>query len=257
MNQITTQKLKHIDQEAQKAIDSTLIMLRNDGLRENTVTQIRFKLQELAANTDVFDPEAVKHYIATAISERTKKQFSDETRNKFAYSADKFYEKQGIQWKKPFYKVEEKTPLIPSTENVTLIIANASKKYATIFTLLAEIGCDGIELSKVAHADIDRQQGIISISGCKGHSSGTYKLKSETAEMLRVYLYQHPEEHPFPKSAGKLDRFFGDDSWGIARFDRQQSAKIYMNKLRLTYERIKKKHLNSKHTQAYVNNIRL
>lgn len=142
----------------------------------------------------------MKNYIATTISDKTKQKFSDETKNKFAYAADKFYEKQGIQWKKPFYKVEEKTPLIPSTENLNLIIANASKKYITIFTILTEIGCDGMELSKVTQADIDRQQGIISIRGCKGHASGTYRLKSNTVEMLRVYLYEHPQEYPFPKS---------------------------------------------------------
>jgi integrase len=175
-------------------------MLTNDGLKKNTVGQIRFKLLELARHTDLFDPEAVKHYIATGISEKTKKPFSDETKNKFAYGADKFYEKQGIQWKKPFYKVEEKTPLIPTTENVELIINNASQKYATIFTILAEIGAEGKELERTSRDDIDTEQGIISIRGCKGHASGSYKLKAKTAEMLRIYLYKNPQKCPFPKS---------------------------------------------------------
>jgi integrase len=175
-------------------------MLTNDGLKENTVRHARWKLQELARNTDIFNPESVKHYIATAISKKTGKPFSDETRNKFAYAVDKFYEKHAIEWKKPFYNVAETIPIIPSKQSVTLIISNASDKYVTIFTLLAEIGCDGMELSNVTQADIDKEQAIISIRGCKGHASGTYKLKPQTAEMLRIYLHEHTQEHPFPKS---------------------------------------------------------
>jgi integrase len=186
--------------ETKKAIDATLTMLINDGQKPNTVRHTRYKLQELAAHVDLFNPEAVKNYIATAISEKTKQPFSDETKNKFAYAADKLYEKQGIQWKKPFYKVEEKTPLIPTTENVELIVNNASQKYATIFTILAETGAEGKELERTSRDDIDTEQGIISIRGCKGHASGSYKLKTKTAEMLRIYLYKNPQKYPFPKS---------------------------------------------------------
>jgi integrase len=175
-------------------------MLTNDGQKPNTVRHTKYKLSELAAHVDLFNPEAVKHYIATAISEKTKQPFSDETKNKFAYAADKFYEKQGIQWKKPFYKVEEKTPIIPTTENVELIVNNASQKYATIFTILAETGAEGKELERTSRDDIDTEQGIISIRGCKGHASGSYKLKTKTAEMLRIYLFKNPQKYPFPKS---------------------------------------------------------
>ena len=175
-------------------------MLTNDGQKPNTTRHTKYKLLELAAHVDIFNPEAVKNYIATAISEKTKQPFSDETKNKFAYAADKFYEKQGIQWKKPFYKVEEKTPIIPTTENVELIVNNASQKYATIFTILAETGAEGKELERTSRDDIDTEQGIISIRGCKGHASGSYKLKTKTAEMLRIYLYKNPQKYPFPKS---------------------------------------------------------
>jgi len=53
-----------------------------------------------------------------------------------------------------------------------------------------------------------------------------------------------------PKSSGKLDGFFGDDSWRIAQFDRELSAKMYMNKLKHLFEQ-------TKNMEAYVDNIRL
>ena len=46
-------------------------MLTNDGQKPNTVRHTKYKLQELAAHIDLFDPEAVKNYVATAISEKT------------------------------------------------------------------------------------------------------------------------------------------------------------------------------------------
>jgi three-Cys-motif partner protein len=58
------------------------------------------------------------------------------------------------------------------------------------------------------------------------------------------------------KSAERLDIFFGDDSWRLARFDRKYSAKIYMENLKTAYERIKKE-VTNRHIKAYVKNIRL
>ena len=70
-----------------------------------------------------------------------------------------------------------------------------------IFTILAEIGAEGKELGKTSISGIDALQGILSIVGTKGHDSGKYKLKQQTADMLREYLTKHQnEEYPFPKS---------------------------------------------------------
>jgi hypothetical protein len=46
-------------------------MLTNDGQKPNTVRHTRYKLQEIAAHVDLFDPEAVKHGLTTATSEKT------------------------------------------------------------------------------------------------------------------------------------------------------------------------------------------
>jgi integrase len=175
-------------------------MLINDGLKTDTVRHTRYKLQELAKEVDIFNLEAVKNYVATATSPKTKKEYSAETKNKFLYAIDKFYERHGIQWKKPYHKVDEKIPLIPTTKDVELIINNASQKYTTIFAILAETGAEGKELEKTSRSQINAEEGIINITGCKGHGSGSYKLKTQTADMLRIYLHKHQEEYPFPKS---------------------------------------------------------
>jgi integrase len=177
-----------------------LIALRNDGRKEKTLKTISFKLKQIASHCNITNPEAVKTYISTATNATTHEPLSDETRNKFAYAYDQYCKRQNIVWKKPYFRVEEKTPLIPTTENVDAIINTATTRYSVIFRILAETGAEGHELENVTQSDIDTEQGLISIRGCKGHASGTYKLKTQTAEMLRTYLHKNPQDHPFPKS---------------------------------------------------------
>jgi hypothetical protein len=139
----------------------------------------------------------VKQYIANSKTKRGKPT-TPETKNKWLFCYANFCKYNGIQWTKPYYKVAENVPLIPTPLDVQAIINNSSTNYATIFTIEAEIGCNPEELRQVTQQHINSEKGEISITGNKGHDSKTYKLKPPTAEMLRNYLAKHPEEHPFP-----------------------------------------------------------
>ena len=193
-------EINFIPRKTEETIINTLITLRGNAISEGVLKAIAQKLRQIARNANIRDPEAVKQYIATAKSQTTNKPLSEGTKNKLLYVYDKYCKVQGIQWQKPYYRDEKKVPLIPSRENVNAIINSATERYAVVFKILAETGAEGHELAKVTRTDIDTEQGIISIKGCKGHASGTYKLKTQTAEMLRIYLHKNPKEHPFPTS---------------------------------------------------------
>jgi integrase len=199
-NNQTDQELKPIAQDADSRIANTLIKCQNDALTPITVKAIEYSLRQLAKHANLLDPEDVKHHIANATNTKTRKSVASETKNRLCYAYDKFCKYNQTQWNKPYYKVEEKAPLIPTRNNVNAIIDNASKRFSTVFTLLAEIGCSPHELENVTQNDIDKQQGIVSIRGTKGHASGNYKLKPHPAEMLRQYLAENQQEHPFPPS---------------------------------------------------------
>jgi integrase len=190
--------LKTIPTKIEETIINTLITLRNNGLNEQTIKNISYKLRQIARECNLSNPNEVKGFISTATNQKTKKPLDNTTKRKFVIAYDNYCKVNQIQWQKPVYKVEEKIPLIPLTQNIDAIISNASTKYAPIFTLLMEIGCAPLELHNVTQHDIDMEQAIIRIRGVKGHASGTYHLKQRTAEMLRIYLHKHPEEHPFP-----------------------------------------------------------
>jgi len=186
--------------EIEKAIDAAQTLAKGDGLKETTVKQLGYQLRRIVTrNVDIFNPEAVRQYIANA-ADKNNKLLEPDTKNKIVFLYNIFCEAHNIQWRRPYYKTEEKIPIIPTRDAVNAIINNASKKYAPIFTILAEIGSDGQELHNVTQKDMNLETGEISIQGCKGHASATYKLKPQIAEMLRIYISKHPEEHPFPNS---------------------------------------------------------
>jgi integrase len=173
--------------------------MKSNGNAESVIQTEAWTLKHLARNTNLLDPEKVKHYIANVTITNTNTPISNSTKNKRVFCYDKFCQYNNIEWTKPKYRVEPKVPLIPTQANVESIINCSSRNYATIFTLLAEIGCSPTELHNTTHKDIDLDKGVISIRGTKGHASGKYKLKKATLEMVRKYLHTHPREHPFPK----------------------------------------------------------
>jgi integrase len=179
-------------------IVNTLIYLKNNAKAENTIKSVNQNLTRISKYADLTQPEEVKTYIANA-TKANGEPLSNSTKSKLVFCYWCLCKAQNIEWEAPRYKWEEGIPIIPTTDNVTKIISASTKRYATIFTILAETGAEGEELHKLNRKDIDTEQAIINIKGHKGHASGTYKLKQHTAEMLREYLARNPQEYPFPK----------------------------------------------------------
>ena len=139
------------------------------------------------------NPQEVLTYIANH-------NISNSAKQKLANCYDYFTKTNNLVWNKPRYKWERKIPLIPTTENIYKIISATTKKYATIFTILEQTGLEGQELANTHRKDIDAEQGIINVHGCKGHNSRSFKLKPKTADLLRAYLHKYTSDKPFPLS---------------------------------------------------------
>ena len=174
-------------------IINTLLKMKNSALAENTIKTASHKLNQLSRNADLLNPLEIQTYIANS-------NVTNATKQKLVNNYDYFCKTNQITWKKPKYKWERKVPLIPTTENIHKIISATSTKYATIFKILEETGLETQELATTNRRDMDAQQGIINVQGCKGHNSRSLKLKPETADLLRAYLYKYTADKPFPKS---------------------------------------------------------
>jgi hypothetical protein len=148
-------------------IINTLLKLKSAGTAESAIKRISYNLTYLAKLTDLTNPEQIK----TTIANLTKKGTNQPVANSYKANLVKSYNYlillNQMEWNRPKYTTESKTPLISTTNNVMKIISASSKKYTTISTILAETGLEGHELATVSRKYIDQEQGIISAQGCK------------------------------------------------------------------------------------------
>jgi len=130
----------------------------------------------------------------------TKEPVSNQTKRGFVTAYNELCKANGIEWTKPKYKVIEPVPLIPTKVRVERVIAASSRRYAVIFTLMAETAVEAEELHKTHRNQMSLEERTIRITGRKGHDSNIYKLKAETRDMLCDYLTRNTEDYPFPKA---------------------------------------------------------
>ena len=170
-------------------IINTLLKLGNLGRAESTLQSTSQCLDYLDRHSNLNEPENVAKFIANLKGAGSYKANLVKAYNHYV----KF---NGLSWDKPKYRWEQQKPRIPSTETLNNIIEHASKKYSVIFKLLMECGMSPYELSRLSLKDMDLEKGIINVRGFKGHSSRTFKLKSETLALLKWFI----SKYSFPKS---------------------------------------------------------
>ncbi len=151
----------------------------------------------IAEQANLDNPEAVKAYIAN-------KQCSEDYKVNLVISYGHYLKVNGMTWVKPRYRRSRGLPRPPTTEALTKIIADASPRYATIFTLLAETGAMPAELALVKPRDIDLDRAVIALKGLKGHQPRVLELKPRTVAMLTRFLSEDPQEKPFPSSKAMM-----------------------------------------------------
>jgi integrase len=183
----------------EQIIINTLAKLRASGLDNGTLTQVEYQLKELNEKADINNPEEVKTYIANR-KNKNGKETANSYKNNLIKAYAYFTVINNIQWKRPYFHYERVIPRIPTTESIKKIISASTRKYATIFTILAETGFEGKELERIPRSQINEEQGIINAQGCKHHNSRPIKLIQQTADMLRWYLQKYKDEYPFPRS---------------------------------------------------------
>ena len=226
-------------------IIKTLLTMQTNGLKEGTLRSVNYQLKYLERYTDLIEPEKVKAFISQMKQANSYKQNMVKAYNYFA-------DINGLDKLETLFKYQRKIPLIPTSENVNKIISASTKKYATIFRILDETGLEGEELATITKNNIDEKQGIINAQGCKGHKSRSFKLKPETAEMLRQYLNRQKHtrsdtftnEKPFPPAVYMSKAWIETRNKLAIKLQQPEIKKIPLRNLRhkfatLTYDKTK------------------
>ena len=169
----------------QTEIDKTIEKARTEGKRPNTLNNFYHKLRQLTKVCDLMNPEDVKKTIGYS-------KLSNASKCTFALAYEWFTKTNQLKW-------ENHIPIIPTTTQVNKIISASTKRFATIFTLMTEIGIEGEELHETHHNQFDQTQDIFNVRGLKGHGDNNYKLRPRIAQMLKDYLALNPQQYPFPR----------------------------------------------------------
>jgi hypothetical protein len=115
--------------------------MKAQGLSENTLKIVSYRLKVLSKHCDLDNPEQVNTFIANL-------RASNNYKSTFVKSYAYYVKHYGLKWNRPKYDKDMKLPKIPTKDALMSIIAISSKKYATIFRTIMETGVMPYELGK-------------------------------------------------------------------------------------------------------------
>jgi len=141
-------------------------------------------LNEVSRNVNLNSPNEVSLYIA-------KKNVKDSFKANLCDFYKHYSEHYGIHFIKPKYRRDHKLPYVATTEELSIIISHASKKYSLIYSIMRDTGLRPIEVSNITLEDIDLDKGTINIYSAKHGNPRIVKVKSSTLAMLKEYVQKH------------------------------------------------------------------
>jgi integrase len=209
----------------QAEIDKTIEKAKTEGKRPNTINNFYHKLRQLSRTCNLVNPDDVKKTIAYS-------KLSNSSKTSFVLAYEWFTKANNLKWEKPKYKWHLGIPIIPTTNQVTKIISASTIRYATFYTLMAEIGIEGEELHETRRNQFDQTQNILQVKGLKGHGDNNYKLKPQTAEMLKQYLAKNPQDYPFPTPRSMAEMWIRARTQASKIHNDKELLKIPMKNLR-------------------------
>jgi len=155
--------------------------MKKNGYADTTIKATGKRLRHLQNNCNLTAPEDVKGYIANKQCSNAYKETLIETYDLLMRSANQ-------SWQKPFYARYDKQPKIPTEEKINMLISNANTRIALFLSMSRDLGTRPIELTWLKVADINLENGLVSITSAKHCVGRTLKLKPNTLEMLKAYI---------------------------------------------------------------------
>jgi integrase len=150
---------------------------RKQGYREWTVRASVQALKSIARRVNLFEPEAVKEYLANA-------KISESRKAKLAADLQRFYNHLAIAFEKPNYRQPEKLPFVPLESEVEQIVSGMGRKTACFLQLLRETGARAGEAWNANWTDIDAERNIIVVTPEKNSRPRQLKLSGRLIGML-------------------------------------------------------------------------
>ena len=177
-------------------IFNALWCMKKDGLAESTIRVTDRRLRMMSKVVDIDDPEMVREYLA-------KKQGKNSYLEGLVDSYDRYARYNGVTWNKPLFRRSSQPPYVPTTEEVTILVSDAGKKYSLILSIFRDTGMRPIEVERAKLKWFDLNRDSVNVETAKYGAARTLKLKPQTVAMLKEYLGKHDfglNDRVFPKT---------------------------------------------------------
>jgi len=176
--------------------------MQKEHLAKTTIKSTIRKVKHLARHCNLNNPEEIKNYLAN-------KEAKNGYLESLAVSYNRYVRFNGLTWKMPRIKRTSQPPYVPTTEEITVLISDAGKKYALILSILRDTGMRPIELQRMKLDWYDHNRHMINVETAKYGLGRSLKLKESTASMMDEYLSKHnfkPADRIFPstKTMGRV-----------------------------------------------------
>ena len=158
--------------------------MKKDHLAETTIKVTDRRLRLIAKSANLNNPEEVTEYLA---NKKGKNGYIDSLVSAY----ERYTRYNEIFWKKPNVKRYSQPPYVPTTEETSILIANAGTKYSLILSILRDTGMRPIEIERTKLKWLDLNRGLINVETAKNGNGRTLKLKPQTLAMLKTYLAKH------------------------------------------------------------------
>ena len=153
-------------------IFNALWSMKKDGLADTTIRVTDRRLRMMSKVVDIDYPEKVREYLA-------EKEGKNSYIESIVDSYDRYARYNGITWNKPLIKRSSQQPYVPTTEEVTILVSDAGKKYSLILSVFRDTGMRHIELERAKLKWFDLSRGSVNIETAKYGAARPLKLKTQ------------------------------------------------------------------------------
>ena len=182
------------------------LWMQKQGYRQSTVISCIKSLKAVARRSNIFDPERVKGYLASAdMSENRKQTVVDHLA--------RFCKWKNISFDRPHYRRIELLPFVPTERDIDQLISGLTLKWATFLQLMKETACRPGEAWSLRWIDIDIERSQVKIRPEKNSAPRQFRISETLLAMLaRVqhkwdYVFHDPRREPI-KSLDDFRRTF-------------------------------------------------
>jgi integrase/recombinase XerD len=178
--------------------------MKNENLSDYTIRFASKALKRISKQANLSKPETVKRFIANL-------QVSNGYKKNLCLAYNKYCEYYNIEWQMPRYMPEARTRRIPTTQNINMLIANASRPLATKLAISKETGLRPVELCNLKVKDVDLEQRVIYPTTAKHGSARTLKISNNTRAMIKNHINKNklnPNDKLFKGDAENYSKYY-------------------------------------------------